>query len=105
MPLCSRSTALDSFGNTATSYTGTVHFTSTDGQANLPANTVLTSGTGNFAGILKTAGVQTIVATDTVNAGITASSNPITVSPSTTTHFVITGARPPSKPTRRSASR
>ena len=31
-------TALDQFNNTATGYTGTVHFTSTDGQAVLPAD-------------------------------------------------------------------
>src|SRR5205085_2134946 len=29
-------TALDAYGNTASGYTGTVHFTSTDGQAVLP---------------------------------------------------------------------
>src|SRR5438477_574864 len=31
-------TALDQFNNTATGYAGTVHFTSSDGQAVLPAN-------------------------------------------------------------------
>ncbi len=36
------------------------HFTSTDGQAVLPANSTLTLGTGTFSGTLKTAGTQTI---------------------------------------------
>ena len=31
-------TAVDAYGNVATGYTGTVHFTSSDGQAVLPAN-------------------------------------------------------------------
>ena len=34
----------DAFGNTATGYTGTVHFTSTDGQAVLPADYTFTAG-------------------------------------------------------------
>ena len=37
-------TAKDAFGNTATGYTGTVHFTSTDGQAVLPANYTFVAG-------------------------------------------------------------
>src|SRR5262249_6562947 len=35
-------TALDPFGNVATGYTGTVHFTSSDGQAVLPADSTVT---------------------------------------------------------------
>src|SRR5439155_20285732 len=60
-------TAKDQFNNTATSYAGTVHFTSTDGAATLPANSTLVSGTGSFSATLKTAGNQTITATDTAN--------------------------------------
>ena len=42
-------TALDPFGNTATGYTGTVHFTSTDGNAMLPnGNSPLFNGVGSF---------------------------------------------------------
>src|SRR5262249_3799169 len=37
-------TALDPMNNTVPGYTGTVHFTSTDGAAALPANTTLTNG-------------------------------------------------------------
>ncbi|OYV95734.1 MAG: hypothetical protein B7Z73_02005 [Planctomycetia bacterium 21-64-5] len=37
-------TARDAYGNTATGYTGTVHFTSSDGQAVLPSNYTFVSG-------------------------------------------------------------
>jgi hypothetical protein len=72
-------TALDAFGNRAATYTGTVHFTSTDGQAVLPANSSLTNGTATFSATLKTIGGQTINATDTVTASITGTSNVIMV--------------------------
>jgi uncharacterized delta-60 repeat protein len=69
-------TAQDPYGNTATSYTGTVHFTSSDQKAVLPANYTFTSsdaGTHTFTNgaTLKTAGKQTITATDTVTSSIT----------------------------------
>src|SRR5205823_6860521 len=70
-------TALDQFNNTATAYAGTVHFTSTDGAAVLPANSTLSSGGGTFSATLKTAGNQTIAATDTSNSSITGTSNAI----------------------------
>ncbi len=82
-------TALDQFNNTVTGYTGTVHFTSSDGQAVLPANSTLTAGTGTFNATLKTAGGQTLTATDTVTASITGTSNPIAVSAVAATHFSI----------------
>ena len=53
----------------ATGYTGTVHFTSSDAQAGLPANYTFTggdAGTHVFSVTLKTAGTQSITATDTV---------------------------------------
>jgi autotransporter-associated beta strand protein len=82
-------TAQDAFNNTATGYTGTVHFTSSDGQATLPANSTLTNGTGTFSATLKTAGSQTLTATDTVTGSITGTSNAIAVSASTATHFAV----------------
>jgi Putative Ig domain len=72
-------TAQDSYNNTATAYAGTVHFTSTDSAATLPANSSLTNGTGSFQATLKTNGAQSITATDTVS-GITGTSGNITVS-------------------------
>ena len=73
-PLSVTVTARDAFGNIATGYTGTVHFTSSDGQAALPADYTFTAadaGVHTFTATLKTAGSQTITATDTVTATIT----------------------------------
>ncbi len=71
-------TADDPYGNTATGYSGTVHFTSSDPSATLPADYTFTTGTGgddgshSFAGgvTLATTGAQSITATDTVTASI-----------------------------------
>lgn len=72
-------TALDASNNTATGYTGTAHFTSTDGQADLPANSGLINGTATFPAAMKTTGSQTITATDLVNNAITGISSSINV--------------------------
>src|SRR5207247_1020271 len=82
-------TAPDPSNNTATGYGGTVHFTSSDGQAVLPSNSTLTNGTGTFSATLKTAGSQTLTATDTVTSSITGTSNAIAVSAATATHFAV----------------
>jgi MBG domain/Bacterial Ig-like domain (group 3)/Putative Ig domain len=71
-------TAFDLYGNIATGYTGTATFTSTDGAATLPAPSVLTAGVGTFPATLKTAGSQTITATDSVN-GVAGTSGAIAV--------------------------
>src|SRR5205814_772193 len=73
-----------------TGYAGTVHFTSSDGQAVLPANSTLTSGAGTFSATLKTAGNQTITGTDTGNASITGTTNAINVSAAAASHFSVT---------------
>ena len=86
--------ALDQFNNIVTTYSGTVHFTSTDPAAVLPANSTLTNGVGSFQATLKTTGSQTITGTDTVTATITGTSSAITVSSTTATHFVVSA--PPS---------
>jgi hypothetical protein len=78
-------TALDAYNNTATGYTGTLRFTSTDALAVLPANSTLTNGTGTFSATLKTAGNQTIAATDTSNSSITGTSGTISVSAASVT--------------------
>lgn len=69
-------TALDASENIATGYSGTAHFTSSDAQAALPANSSLTSGTGTatFPATLVTLGNQTITATDTAMSSITGTS-------------------------------
>jgi hypothetical protein len=59
--------AQDASGHTATGYTGTVHFTSTDAIALLPQDYTFVTGDAGirtFAVTLKTAGDQTITATD-----------------------------------------
>ncbi|HYB76621.1 MAG TPA: hypothetical protein VEE85_00340, partial [Candidatus Bathyarchaeia archaeon] len=61
-------TPLDAANNVGT-YSGTVHFTSTDPQAKLPADTtVAANGKLSFTATLDTLGNQSITATDTVTA-------------------------------------
>ena len=66
-------TALDAYRNTATGYAGTVHFTSSDEAATLPANSTLTNGAGTFNATLNAGGTPRITATDTVTDTITGS--------------------------------
>jgi predicted RNA methylase len=84
-------TTLDVEGNTATGYTGTVAFTSTDSQASLPSASTLVSGTGigSFSATMKTAGSQTITATDTSSA-ITGVTSAFTVNAATASKLVVT---------------
>ena len=70
-------TVSDSFGNPVT--TGTLHFTSSDPAAILPADSTPANGTGSFEATLKTTGRETITVTDTTN-GFMATSAAITVS-------------------------
>jgi hypothetical protein len=85
-------TAFDKLGVLVTNYPGTVTFTSTDGQAILPANSPLTNGTGSatFSATLNTAGSQTITATDIATASLTGSSSSIHV-PALASGFTPTG--------------
>ncbi|HYT88865.1 MAG TPA: DUF4214 domain-containing protein, partial [Gemmataceae bacterium] len=82
-------TALDVFGNVATDYSGAVHFTSSDGSAVLPADAALTNGNGTFTIILKTAGSQTLTASDSATPSITGDSSAIAVSPAAASRFVL----------------
>src|SRR5262249_30340335 len=56
----------------------------------LPADATLTNGVGTFSETLKTAGSETITATDTVTSSITGTSNSEVVSPTAATHFAVT---------------
>jgi CSLREA domain-containing protein len=78
----------DALGKLFTGYTGTVHFTSSDAAATLPANSTLTNGTGTFSLTLKTTGLQTVTATDTATSSVTGSI-PITVNGGVATHLGI----------------
>jgi hypothetical protein len=84
-------TAEDAFGNLTPTYTGTVHISSSDKHAVLPANATLTNGVGTFSVTLKTARTQSITATDTVTATITGSQAGITVNPAAAKKLVLSG--------------
>jgi hypothetical protein len=89
--------ARDSEGVLAVTYTGTVHFTTSDpnSAARLPANYTFTStdqgSRSLFNATLVTAGTQSITATDTVNSSITGSSTGIVITPAAATHFRVYG--------------
>jgi hypothetical protein len=69
-------TALNADGTVNTGYTGTIHFTSSDNLATLPANYTFTStdaGVHTFTDktTLKTKGKQTITVTDVADSALT----------------------------------
>jgi hypothetical protein len=83
-------TAKDASGRTATDYRGTVHFTSSDPQAVQPADYTFTAadaGVHSFSVTLKTAGTQSITATDVAPSSITGTQSGITVSPAAVDHL------------------
>lgn len=83
---------------TITNFADTVHFTSSDAAASLPADTTLTNGTATFNATLNTEGSQTITATDTVSPSITGTSNEIIVSVSQVLHTFPAGLQMISAP-------
>jgi hypothetical protein len=88
-------TVKDAFGNIATGYRGTVHFTSSDSAAVLPANyTFIGADTGVhvFSATLKTASTSaSITATDTATSSITGTQVPIVVTPAGAATLTVTG--------------
>ena len=85
-------TARDASGNIATGYRGTVQFSSSDPQAVLPVNYTFTAadqGVHTFSAALKTAGAQSLTATDTVTGNIAGSAAGIVVNPAAASHFSI----------------
>src|SRR6185437_10981887 len=68
-------TAVDPFGNVATSYKGTVTFSSSDAQASLPANYIFTGkdgGSHTFSVTLNTVGAQSVTVADTASPALSA---------------------------------
>jgi hypothetical protein len=66
-------TAVDAYGNFATSYRGTVRFSSSDSRAVLPSKYTFTSGdkgVKTFSATFKTAGSQSLMATDSASGSI-----------------------------------
>jgi hypothetical protein len=71
-------TALDANGNVASNYTGTIHFTSTDPSATLPADYTFSpsdGGTQSFTVTLTKSGNQTVTVTDTSSSSIRGSAS------------------------------
>lgn len=69
---------VDKDGKPATTYTGTVAFSSTDTVAYLPAQYTFTAadaGGHDFLTTLNTAGMQTLTTTDTADSGLTANAS------------------------------
>jgi hypothetical protein len=81
-------TALDKNNQTVTSYSGTVHFSSSDSSAILPPDSPLTNGIGTFAVTLRTLGTQTVSVVDSAHNTITGSAS-ISNTPGPATHFAL----------------
>ena len=87
-------TAKNADGTTDTAYTGTVHFTSSDGQAGLPADYTFTAadaGVHRFIATMKTAGTQSLTAADTVTGRIFGGQAGIVVKPAAASQLIIGG--------------
>ena len=82
----------DTYANVATGYRGTVHFTSTDPAATLPADYTFTAadaGTRAFPVTLRTTGNRAVTVSDGTRA---ATQSPITVQPGALHHLVLSPA-------------
>ena len=87
-------TAKSADGSIDTGYTGTVHFTSSDGQAGLPADYTFTAADGGvhtFSATLKTAGTQSITAADATTFGLTGTDGGITVTAAAASTMNVSG--------------
>jgi probable HAF family extracellular repeat protein len=87
-------TAQDPYGNTVSSYAGTVSFSSSDVKAILPANytfTVDDNGVHSFGATLKTAGTQSITANDTLIGSLAGTDGGIQIGPAAASRLAITG--------------
>jgi hypothetical protein len=81
-------------GSVDAKYTGTVHFTSSDPQAVLPADYTFTTadaGVHTFSTTLKTAGTQSITATDSASLSVTGTDGGITVNPAAASTLSVAG--------------
>jgi hypothetical protein len=78
-------------GDRATGYTGTVRLTSSDARAVLPGTYTFTAadaGRHTFSAVLKTAGTQSLTATDAANAAI-AGIQDLTVNPAAASRLLV----------------
>jgi hypothetical protein len=86
--------ALNDLGDPVPGYTGTIHFTSSDGRAVLPADYTFTAtdaGTHTFSVTLKTAGTQSVTAADTMTSSLTATLTGVAVSAAAASILIING--------------
>jgi hypothetical protein len=86
--------AVDAAGNLAGNYFGTLHFTSTDPKAVLPANISFLptqNGGMTFSVIFKTPGTQTLTVTATTGSLITGHKSFTVLAAASVTHFEIRG--------------
>ncbi len=91
-------TARDALGNTASGYSGSVGFTSTDPCATLPAAypfAAADAGRHSFSATLCRAGTQTITAADTSQPSIVGSQASIQVVPGSAASFLVSGVPSP----------
>src|SRR5439155_736643 len=87
-------TALDAYSNTATGYRGSVHFSSSDPLALLPANYTFAAGDNGvhtFSATPDSAGTQLNTVKDTNSNSITRSQTGITLPPAAPTTLVVSG--------------
>ncbi len=85
-------TAENADGSTDSSYTGTVHFASSDGQAELESDYTFTptdAGVHTFTATLKTAGAQSLTVTDTAEPDQTGTQSGITVLPGAASQLIL----------------
>jgi hypothetical protein len=86
--------AVDAYGNVAQGYTGPMYFTSSDAKASLPAAYTFTAsdaGSHTFAPTLKTAGPQTISASDVATIPIHGTSSTVSVTPAAASRLLVSG--------------
>jgi hypothetical protein len=85
-------TVQDSSGNTVPGYRGTIHFSSTDSVASLPADYTFTAadnGVHTFNAVFRTAGSQSLTATD-LSGSLNGSQSEITIVSAAADHFLLT---------------
>ena len=84
-------TAYNANNTVNTTYNGTIHFSSDDPRAILPADAMLTNGVGSFQVTLITAGLRSVTVTDTVNGSLMGNASGISVTPGDLASFSISG--------------
>ena len=84
-------TAEDASGSPVTTYTGTVHFATSDTGSGvvLPADSTLTNGQGSFSVTLATTGPQTITVSDAANSFSTTASVTVAAAVGPANHLVL----------------